>query len=132
MGRPKKNLTRKEWDSVKYMCMIHCTGEEIAGVLGMDYDTLNRNCKDTHGIPISEYIKTHSSNGKMSLRRAQWKSAEKGNTSMLIWLGKQWLGQKEAQDISITAGVPDEIKKEVEALLYDESASDNADTGTTL
>ena len=101
MGRPKKNLTPKEWDSVKYMCVIHCTGEEIAGVLQMDYDTLNRNCKDKFGFSISEYIKRNQSNGKMSLRRAQWKAAESGNVSMLIWLGKQWLGQKEAQEISV-------------------------------
>ena len=103
MGRPKKNLSSKDWDSVNYMCMIHCTGEEIAGVLGMDYDTLNRNCKETHDMPISEYIKIHSNGGKMSLRRAQWKSAEGGNVSMQIWLGKQWLGQKEQHDVTISA-----------------------------
>lgn len=102
MGRPKKNLTPKEWDSVDYMCMIHCTGEEIAGVLGMDYDTLNRNCKDQKGMYISEYIKQHQNGGKMSLRRAQWKSAEGGNVTMQIWLGKQWLGQKESQEITIS------------------------------
>lgn len=101
MGRPKKNLSPKDWNSVDYMCMIHCTGEEIAGVLGMDYDTLNRNCKETHNMPISEYIKMHSQGGKMSLRRAQWKSAEGGNVSMQIWLGKQWLGQKDQQDITV-------------------------------
>lgn len=101
MGRPKKNLTPKEWDSVKYMCMIHCTGEEIAGVMQMDYDTLNRNCKEKYGYNISEYIKKNQSNGKMSLRRAQWKSAENGNVTMQIWLGKQWLGQKEVQEISV-------------------------------
>jgi len=100
MGRPKKNLTQKDWASVDYMCIIHCTGEEIAGVLGMDYDTLNRNSKDQKGMPISEYIKEHQAGGKMSLRRAQWKSAEGGNASMLIWLGKQWLGQKEVQEIT--------------------------------
>lgn len=111
MGRPKKNLTPKEWDSVKYMCMIHCTGEEIAGVMQMDYDTLNRNCKDKFGFGISEYIKRNQSNGKMSLRRAQWKAAESGNVSMLIWLGKQWLGQREQQDISIGGNMDDTIKE---------------------
>ena len=110
MGRPKKNLTQKDWDSVNYMCMIHCTGEEIAGVLGMDYDTLNRNSKDTHGVPISEYIKQHQSGGKMSLRRAQWKSAEGGNVSMQIWLGKQWLGQKEQQEITVQ-NVDDSVRE---------------------
>ena len=83
------------------MSMIHCTGEEIAGVLQMDYDTLNRNCKESKGMPISEYIKEHQANGKMSLRRAQWKAAEKGNPSMLIWLGKQWLEQKDVVEAHV-------------------------------
>lgn len=113
MGRPKKNLTPKDWASVDYMCMIHCTGEEIAGVLGIDYDTLNRNCKDQKGESISEYIKKHQNGGKMSLRRAQWKSAENGNVSMQIWLGKQWLGQKEQAEVSISAN-DDETIREME------------------
>ena len=111
MGRPKENLTPKEWDSVKYMAMIHCTGEEIAGVMQMDYDTLNRNCKDKYGYPISEYIKKNQSNGKMSLRRMQWKSAENGNVTMQIFLGKQWLGQKENTDVSVSVNEDDTIRE---------------------
>lgn len=123
MGRPKKNLTPKEWDSVKYMCMIHCTGEEIAGVLQMDYDTLNRNCKDKYGYGISEYIKRNQSNGKMSLRRAQWKLAENGNASMLIWLGKQWLGQKDQQEIVMSKD--DDSVREMEAYFADKQKRDS-------
>lgn len=113
MARQRKRLSDKEWDSVKYMCMIHCTGEEIAGVMQMDYDTLNKNCKEKFKIPISEYIKQHNTRGKMSLRRMQWKAAEDGNITMMIWLGKQWLGQKENLDMNVTAA---EQTKEVEAL----------------
>ena len=48
-----------------------------------------REYKDSFG---NVYKKT-SAAGKMSLRREQWRSAEKGNVTMQIWLGKQWLGQ---------------------------------------
>lgn len=113
MGRPKKNLTPKEWNSVQYMAMIHCTGEEIAGVMQMDYDTLNRNCYDKFGYGISEYIKKNQANGKMSLRRAQWKSAENGNVTMQIFLGKQWLGQKDQAEVSLTR-IEDDTLKEME------------------
>lgn len=126
MSRPKKDLTDKEWDSVKYLCMIHCTGEEIAGVMQMDYDTLNRICKDKYGYPISEYIKNNQSNGKMSLRRAQWKLAEAGNPTMLIWLGRQWLGQCEKIDMSL--GVSD---KSGEVAALDEYFSKRNKEGTT-
>lgn len=110
-GRPKKNLTPKDWDSVDYMCMIHCTGEEIAGVLNIDYDTLNRNCKEQKGMFISEYIKQKSNGGKMSLRRAQWKAAENGNVTMQIWLGKQWLNQTDKSEVSVAMNDDDSIKE---------------------
>lgn len=110
MGRPRKRLSKEQWASVDYMCMIHCTGEEIAGVLGMDYDTLNKNCVEDKGCYISEYIKQHQNGGKMSLRRAQWKSAESGNVTMQIWLGKQWLGQKEQQEVSLSVNDDETIQ----------------------
>lgn len=49
--------------------------------------------------------------GKASLRRMQWKSAEDGNTTMLIWLGKNILGQtdKVQNEISGPNGAPVQI-----------------------
>jgi hypothetical protein len=38
--------------------------------------------------------------GRQSLRRWQANSAKKGNPAMQIWLGKQWLGQKDKQEIA--------------------------------
>ena len=43
----------------------------------------------------SEYITKGRAEQKMRLRQLQWKSAEKGNVSMLIFLGKNILGQKD-------------------------------------
>lgn len=37
--------------------------------------------------------------GKASLRRMQFKTAQAGNTTMQIWLGKQYLGQKDKQEL---------------------------------
>jgi hypothetical protein len=34
---------------------------------------------------------------RMSLKRAQWKVAMEGNVAMLIWLGKNELGQREPE-----------------------------------
>lgn len=85
------------------MCEIHCTGEEIAAVLGVDYKTLERACKREKNTNIGEYIKQKSATGKMSLRRKQHTTAMDGNVSMLIWLGKNWLGQKDKSDEEIEA-----------------------------
>jgi hypothetical protein len=92
MARP---LTDIDWQQVDKMCEIHCTGEEQASILGVDYDTLNAACKRDKGIGFSDYFKQKSSGGKMSLRRRQYTSAMDGNTTMLVWLGKNWLGQSD-------------------------------------
>lgn len=90
MARPLKEIN---WDQVNQMCAIHCTGEEQAAILGMSYDTLNRACHREHDMSFAEYFKQKAASGKMSLRRKQYTTAMDGNTTMLVWLGKNWLSQ---------------------------------------
>ena len=93
MGKRGTKLTEIDWPTVDNMCAIHCTGEEMASILSIDYDTLSRACKRDHKVKLAEYIKQKSASGKMSLRRKQYSTAIGGNVTMLIWLGKNWLGQ---------------------------------------
>lgn len=97
-GRPSIVFTEKEWHTIDQLCSIQCTGEEIAGVLDVDYDTLNARIKEKFSIGFSDYYKRKSSRGKMSLRRKQHEIALSGNPTMLIWLGKQYLGQKDKHE----------------------------------
>ena len=91
-GRPKIEVNFAEVDK---LCQIQCTGEEIASFFGISYDTLERRCKEQFKVSLAEYIKEKSAKGKSSLRRLQWKAAMSGNVTMLIWLGKQYLGQSD-------------------------------------
>lgn len=91
-GRPKIEI---DWKQVDKMCQVLCTGEEQAAILGVDYDTLNRACKREHKKSFADYFKQKSSIGKMSLRRRQYTTAMDGNPTMLVWLGKNWLGQSD-------------------------------------
>ena len=85
-GRPKKTI---DYDLVGKLAMIQCTEEEIAGILDISTRTLQ---KDKEFIRI---FHTKKDAGKSSLRRMQWKTAEAGNPTMQIWLGKQYLGQRD-------------------------------------
>lgn len=85
MARPKKEI---DYDIVEKLANIQCTQEEIASFLGLSVRTLQRDEEFCH------LYKKGQENGKMSLRRIQFKLAEK-NTSMAIFLGKQYLGQKD-------------------------------------
>ena len=92
-GRPRKEIN---WDELARLCKILCTIDEICSILDIDENTLNARIKEKGYEGFSAYYKTHSANGKMSLRRVQWKKAlEDENTTMQIWLGKQYLGQSD-------------------------------------
>lgn len=111
MGRPKIVWSDKQYASLEYMALIHCTQKEMAGVMHVDEDTLNRLIKVRYDCSFSEFYERYSANGNMSLRRAQFKSAEAGNTSMQIWLGKQWLGQTDHQEIAISSHDDDTVRE---------------------
>lgn len=106
-GRPKIVWDERQYRTLEGLCGIQATVEEIENVLNIDHKTLYRLCKehykDEKGKPMdfSQVYKKFSSTGKMSLRRQQFKAAEAGNVSMLIWLGKQYLGQTEKQETTI-------------------------------
>lgn len=96
-GRPQKEINQKLFEN---LCGIQCTEVEICGVLECSADTLNRWCKRTYKMTFADTYKSKSQVGKSSLRRAQWKLAEK-NASMAIWLGKQYLGQRDIAELGL-------------------------------
>jgi hypothetical protein len=88
-GRPKIVI---DWELVQKLAHIQCTQAEIATAVGVSVDTLHRHAE------FAEVYKRGSEAGKKSLRRMQFESATKGNIAMQIWLGKQYLGQRDNLD----------------------------------
>jgi len=83
-------------EQLKAMVRIQCTAEECAAVLGMSADTLDTRLKELDYAGFSDFYKKYSHEGMASLRRAQWKAAtEQLNPTMLVWMGKQMLGQQD-------------------------------------
>jgi hypothetical protein len=89
VGRPKIQI---DYNTVEKLANIQCTQEEIASFLGISVRTLQRDEE------FCRIYKKGQENGKMSLRRIQYKLAEK-NTAMAIFLGKQYLGQKDNVEV---------------------------------
>lgn len=108
MGRPEIKIKKEDFEK---LCALQCTEEEIAGFYDCSVDTINNWCKKTYGETFSETYKKKSAKGKMSLRRYQFKLAER-NASMAIFLGKQYLGQRDV----IETGTPEELDKVKELL----------------
>ena len=79
------------------LAKIHCTTVEIAAVLGVNEGTIRKR--------FSDKIAKWREGGKSTLRRMQWQAAQKGNTAMLIWLGKQILGQTDKMENRLSGGL---------------------------
>ena len=90
MARPKKHDI--DTDKVEQLAGFGCTNTEIASFFGCSTDLIEKS--------YSEFLTKGRDKGKIRLRQLQWRAAERGNTSMLIWLGKQVLGQSEKTEHS--------------------------------
>ena len=95
MARPRKQINLQQ---VEALATIGATDDEIATVLGISTDTVGRRKKDNPGF--KEALKRGRDKGKVTLRRLQWKSAQAGNVAMLIFMGKQLLGQKNDRQLT--------------------------------
>lgn len=93
-GRPLKEFNKQIFEG---LCQIQCTVNEVESVLQSDQRTIDNWCKREYGESFSTIYKRFADCGKPSLRRMQWNLA-KTNASMGIWLGKQYLGQKDHDD----------------------------------
>ena len=75
------------------LAALGCTEPEIQHLLACSPDFLASKC---------DILASGRARLKHSLRRAQLKQALKGNASMLIWLGKTYLGQKDQPDTNLS------------------------------
>lgn len=90
-GRPSLIINEDGKNMIETLAGLSCTDEEIADALGTTCDTLHNENNDA---VFSECKKRGFSTGKISLRRAQRRLAEK-SAAMAIFLGKNILGQRD-------------------------------------
>jgi AcrR family transcriptional regulator len=108
-GRPRATI---DAGLVENSAALGCTIEEIAAILGVGKRTLyDRLDSDAD---LAEALERGRDKGKATLRRLQWQQANAGNPTMLIWLGKQILGQRDrvATEVSGPDGAP--VKVEID------------------
>ena len=86
MARPKKY--KIDTEEITKLASYHCTNKEIAEFYGCSSDLIEKS--------YSEFLTKGRSKGKMRLRQLQWQSAEKGNVTMQIFLGKNMLAQADS------------------------------------
>ena len=84
MGRPRKKI---DVEKLMIWAQTGATNAEIAAKLEISEDTLTRR--------FADLLKRARLQGNLSLRSKQFQMAMNGNVTMLVWLGKQQLNQKD-------------------------------------
>jgi hypothetical protein len=122
VGRPRKEFSDKDFEKLVAMIRIQCTQEEVCSVFDMTADTLNARLQEMGEGNFSDLYKKHQGEGKTSLRRMQWKAAEAGNPTMLVWLGKNMLGQSDkiSNEHSGPDGQPLQVLQTITRRIVDE------------
>jgi hypothetical protein len=97
-NKPKIGRPKAEIDAAMVLKMAQWGAKtvEIADFFNVSVDTIDNR--------FSEILEKGRSELKMSLRQWQLTAAKNGNATMLVWLGKQMLGQKDNLEISNAAG----------------------------
>jgi hypothetical protein len=84
-GRPRKEIDEVQ---VIKLAQLGCTSDEIGDIVGLDGSNIRRR--------YGSLLKAVKSEAKSAIRRAQPQKAMNGDTTMLIWLGKNWLKQSDS------------------------------------
>lgn len=130
VGRPEVEIDVK---ALNKLLEMQATLAECAAFLDVSEDSLERFCKKHYDMTFLQYRDIKRQAGFISLRRKQWQLAEK-NATMAIFLGKQYLGQRDVQEVKATVGaeIPQLQEMTTEELkeILGEAPDDAIDDGT--
>ena len=95
-----RNAVLIDWQLVDEMLEAECSSRSIADRIGCDVSTLYRRCEMDREILFTQLAQLKAQTGRDNLRLTQHRKAviDKDNT-MLIWLGKNRLGQSDKSEV---------------------------------
>ena len=114
---PRKD-SKIDLDQLEKLCAIGCTQREIASFFGVteravelrkaEPVTYERNLEggETVQLTFREIMERGADVGKISIRRKQMQVMEDGNPTILIWLGKNRLDQRDNVELTGKDGQP--------------------------
>lgn len=119
MGRPQIELDKAQFEN---LCSLQCTKQEIAGWFGCSEDTIERWCKRTYGETFAVTFAQKRSKGQISVRRALYQAATKGNTTAMIFWLKNHAGMADQIHLE-TKDITDDTVTEMEAFFAKQRAN---------
>lgn len=131
MGRFKIPI---DWDKVDHLLRAGCLGTEVAAVFAMHPETFYRRVQEEHGISFTEFLQQRRSDGDAAIRSKQYERAlgmtDTGDNTMLIWLGKNRLSQRNEDKITVvTQEQQATLDKTMDMVDYLQSKKENESKG---
>jgi hypothetical protein len=112
MSRPEIPI---DWDKVDHLLKAGCLGTELAATFAMHPTTFYRRVEEKHSMSFTEFMQQRRADGDAAIRARQYEKAlgttDLGDNTMLIWLGKNRLGQRNEDKLSL---VTDEQKAKLD------------------
>lgn len=118
MGRPTIEIDKGQFEN---LCSLQCTKAEIAGWFGCSEDTIERWCKRTYNETFAATFAQKRAKGQISVRRALYQAATKGNTTAMIFWLKNHAGMADQIHLE-TKDITDDTVVEMEAFFAKQRA----------
>lgn len=108
-------FSEEDWRRIEKMLISHCGLEEICGAMNITgrEKEFKKLVKEKYGLSFDRYKEVKFGVGNALLKMKQLEVALNGDRFMLMWLGKQWLGQKERVSEEKLAEMDKSIKIEI-------------------
>lgn len=104
-GRPPKAQQKIDAAELKELLQFYPSKEETADWFKVSASSLERFIKKTFKETFDTLRNKSFVRTKIAIKRAQIKKALQGDNTMLIWCGKQYLGQKERTELDSALAV---------------------------
>lgn len=112
--KPENQKRNIDLEQIKTLCMVGCTMEEMSAILGVSQSWLIDEKEQNPAFALA--MDQGYSQMKQSLRHAQVQMALNGSAAMLIWLGKQHLGQSDKQVSETTTQINITVQRAMDEL----------------
>jgi hypothetical protein len=113
-GRPQKPI---DWELLDNLLEAGCSAAEIAPHFHMTDETLCKRVHEHYGMSWTLYSAEKCSKGDSILRAAQYHKAigntDKGDNTMMVWLGKNRLKQRDTPVDNTVTQVQVDISKAI-------------------
>ena len=102
MARPASAQAAIDKDELDKLMRLSPTCKEASDWFDVSESSLERFVKTNFGMSFDALRDKRFTKTRMAIKKAQIEMALKGDRVMLIWCGKQYLGQRDVQAVALT------------------------------